>query len=175
MLVALTGPSWIDQSERDLPAFVVAVLLAILVHGRPYRPRGIAGCGDGFSRLRALYGPGANLLVAASSVLIFALVDRFAGTFLQQFMLIFVMANATLAVLHLLPVPPLAAGWILLSVMPRSLTEALFVRGVAGECLLLGLVVLPFVLPGFPAPLTLVVDAGQDFVLGVFGALYRSM
>lgn len=98
------------------------------------------------SILVAAAGPGMNLLLAWISALLFHIVPFFSSTLqplLQDMLGISVIANITLAVFNMLPLPPLDGGRVAVGLLPRFLALPLARLEPYGMFLIMGLLFIP--------------------------------
>ncbi len=94
-------------------------------------------------------GPGANLILATISALLFQalpLVPDAAVNWAAQTLYNSILLNLVLAVFNLLPLPPLDGGNMLLVALPKSLSQPLARLQPYGLMIMLALVVLPSLL-----------------------------
>jgi Zn-dependent protease len=86
--------------------------------------------------------------------------DQGITTFASQL----IQVSVLLAVFNLIPLPPLDGFGFLFGLSPRPLKIALLPLQTYGPWILLGLLFLPNMLPGFPPILTILVGSGVRLV-----------
>ncbi len=114
--------------------------------------------------LVALAGPGSNLLQAliAAILLVFAMNQGLAqGEFLSSLLIVAVYINCLLAILNMLPIPPLDGGRVLVALLPPEAGAALARYSRQGILVLLALF---FLLPLVSRELELGIDPLNFFI-----------
>ncbi len=140
----------------------------------PINPNAMRYPGLGWA-LSSVAGPVSNLLASAAAVVLVAALgsprEPLLGELVQQFIGI----NVVLAVFNLIPLPPLDGFGFVYGLSPRPLQLVLQPIQVYGPWILLGLVFLPRLVPGFPPVLGTIVEAGMGFFLSLLETLYRAI
>lgn len=115
-----------------------------------------------FARLRrprqdmiwvALAGPGMNMLLAILSLFLLKILASFSGAFFSNLLVTSVWINIYLAVLNMIPLPPLDGGRVAVGLLPPSLARPLARLEPYGFFILTGLLFLPSLLGLHPNPL----------------------
>lgn len=159
------------------PIGTLMILVGPIGWGRPMpiNPAGMRNPNLGWA-LSSAAGPISNIVLATVTLV---LVRVFAGSlgpsWLPYFQALFVW-NVGLAVFNLVPLPPLDGFGFVFGLSPRPLKVLLAPVWRYGPFLLLALLFLPAVLPGFPPLLSEAVGAGQQalgqfLMKGVLGGL----
>lgn len=140
----------------------------------PINPNAMRNPGLGWA-LSSVAGPASNFLSAAAAVVVLALlgnlgpVDGSVGAFIQQFIVI----NLALGVFNLVPLPPLDGFGFVYGLSPGPVRVALRPIQQYGPLILLALIFLPRLVPGFPPILSTLIEGGIDLLTNLLGALYR--
>ncbi|MEY4160766.1 MAG: hypothetical protein RLZZ136_1387 [Pseudomonadota bacterium] len=130
--------------------------------------------------LTAAAGPGINLLMGLAAAVALGLMARWHGAqqgldaaflFLIKNLINFIQINVFLALFNLIPIPPFDGSHILEGLLPRSLAvQFAKVRRLGFALVLIVLVVLPSVIPGFDL-ITPLVGPPVEWVLNAYGAI----
>jgi Zn-dependent protease len=119
----------------------------------PVNPYALRTGRRGMSMVAAA-GPIANVVVAVLAAIVYRLLDGLGiGGFAADAAFFTILFNLALAILNLLPVPPLDGYNIVLPFLPPNVAAQVQRNAHYGVMLLLGLVLVSYALPG-PGPLT---------------------
>jgi Zn-dependent protease len=144
------------------PLGTLMILVGPIGWGRPMpiNPAGMRNPSLGWA-LSSAAGPISNLLVATATVLVVALTD---ANLRDPYVRALFSLNVGLAVFNLVPLPPLDGFGFVFGLAPRPLKVALAPIWQIGPLLLLGLLFLPEIVPGFPPILSNVLEEGISLV-----------
>jgi Zn-dependent protease len=156
------------------PLGTLMILVAPIGWGRPMpiNPAGMRNPNLGWA-LSSAAGPISNVLVATIVVVVAAfaninpLRDPWVGALISL--------NLGLAVFNLVPLPPLDGFGFVFGLAPRPVKAALAPLWQFGPFLLLGLLFLPEILPGFPPILNNALSEGIAFLGSLLIELYRAI
>jgi Zn-dependent protease len=159
------------------PIGTLMILVGPIGWGKPMpiNPAGMRNPNLGWA-LSSAAGPVSNVVLATATLLVFRLVDSSTAATLVPYLEAIFVWNVGLAVFNLVPLPPLDGFGFVFGLSPRPVKIALSPLWKYGPLILLALLFLPAVLPGFPPVLSNAVAAGQRtltlFLLrGVSGGL----
>jgi Zn-dependent protease len=156
------------------PLGTLMILIAPIGWGRPMpiNPAGMRNPNLGWA-LSSAAGPISNLLIATIAVVAAALTgvnplrDPWVGALISL--------NLGLAVFNLVPLPPLDGFGFIFGLAPRPLKIILAPVWQFGPFLLLGLLFLPQVIPGFPPILNDALSGGILYLRNLLLELYRAI
>jgi Zn-dependent protease len=125
--------------------------------------------------LSSIAGPVSNLLTAAVVVTLLAFARGAASDQgVQNFMEQLLRVSVLLAVFNLVPLPPLDGFGFLFGLSPKPLKIALLPLQTYGPWILLALLFLPSILPGFPPILNILISSGERLVYNLLTLLYAA-
>lgn len=129
--------------------------------------------------LSSAAGPISNLLSASLAVIALALFGQSLDRAVLSYASAFIAINVGLAVFNLIPLPPLDGFGFVFGLAPLRLKQALAPVYQFGPILLLALLFLPNLVPGFPPLLAEAIGAASDVVssalVALFGAVRRGV
>jgi Zn-dependent protease len=135
----------------------------------PVNPYALRPGRRGLSMVAAA-GPLANVVVAVLAAIVFRLLDGLgAGDFALGAAFFTVLFNFALAILNLLPIPPLDGYNIVLPFLPPNVAAQVQRNAHYGMFLLLGLILVSYALPG-PGPLTWIFQLAGSLTDVLIGA-----
>jgi Zn-dependent protease len=157
------------------PLGTLLILVGPIGWGKPMpiNPAGMRNPSLGWA-MSSVAGPVSNILLATLTLVVLRLLaPALSSTAVPYFQAIFIW-NVGLAVFNLVPLPPLDGFGVVFGLSPRPLKVLLAPIWRYGPMLLLALLFLPAVLPGFPPVLSNAVASGQQalsqfLVRGVLG------
>jgi Zn-dependent protease len=155
------------------PLGTLMILVGPIGWGRPMpiNPNGMRNPSLGWA-LSSAAGPISNILVATVTVVVVGLLD---ANIREPYVLQMLMLNIGLAVFNLVPLPPLDGFGFLYGLSPRSLKITLAPIWQVGPFLLLGLLFLPEIIPGFPPFLQELLYDAMGYVAGLLLGIYRAI
>ena len=155
------------------PLGTLMILVGPIGWGRPMpiNPAGMRNPNLGWASSSAA-GPISNIIVATLVVTVVALTG---GSLRDPYVFALWTLNLGLAVFNLVPLPPLDGFGFIFGLAPRPIKLLLAPIWNVGPLLLLALLFLPGVLPGFPPILENALDVGISTVGGLLVELYRGL
>ncbi len=111
----------------------------------------------------AFAGPASNLLIVIVCAALYRL-PTFHSGYPVLILVSVAFVNALLFVFNLIPIPPLDGAKVIFPFLPRSLSGFVAFMNQYGPMILLGLVLLTWVLPGFFSPLSIILSFSQPIL-----------
>ena len=137
----------------------------------PIDPNAMRNPGLGWA-LSSVAGPISNFTAALAAIVVLGLVGAGLGDTESNFVLTFVQVNVALGVFNLIPLPPLDGFGFVFGLSPSPVRRALAPVATYGPWILLALLFLPRIVPGFPPILSSVMGAATRFVYQGLRAVY---
>jgi len=134
----------------------------------PINPAAMRNPGIGWA-MSSLAGPVSNLIVATVVAALFQALGDSLDALTASVLVGVVVVNVSLAIFNLVPLPPLDGFGFVFGLSPGPIRVILSPLWNYGPMLLLALLFLPAVVPGFPPFLQEVIGAGRGFVLSTLG------
>jgi Zn-dependent protease len=159
------------------PLGTLMILVGPIGWGRPMpiNPAGMRNPNLGWA-LSSAAGPISNVILATLTLVALKLLTPYASASWQPYFQAMFVWNVGLAVFNLVPLPPLDGFGFVFGIAPRPVKLFLAPVWRYGPMLLLALLFLPAIIPGFPPILSEAVQNGQVALArfltrGVFGGL----
>ncbi len=158
------------------PLGTLLILIGPIGWGRPMpiNPAGMRNPNLGWA-LSSFAGPLSNVLVALVATVALALVGPMLDATSARYFQAFISINVLLAVFNLFPLPPLDGFGFLFGLAPRNLKLALVPLHTYGPLILLGLLFLPALMPGFPPILETFINVGSNLVTDLLVRVYDAI
>jgi Zn-dependent protease len=150
------------------PLGTILIFIGPIGWGRPMpiNPSGMRNPGLGWA-LSSAAGPLSNLIVATIATLVYVVAAGAFGRIGDSILLWIVELNVALAVFNLVPLPPLDGFGFVFGLSPQPLKQLLAPVWQIGPILLLALLFLPGLIPGFPPFLTQMLSGAENAVFGI--------
>jgi len=119
--------------------------------------------------LSSAAGPASNIIVAILCTGLLQSLGSYFSPIITGFVEYVILINVGLAVFNLIPLPPLDGFGFVFGLSPRPVKLALLPIRTYGPIILLALLFLPGIVPGFPPVLQVAVGTVRQFVLAALG------
>lgn len=175
-LPRLTGRLTLNPLAHLDPMGSLLFLVAHFGWGKPVQinPGAMRNPNLGWA-LSSAAGPISNLVTAAVTVIALQVLGAPGNDFANEVVVQFVLISVTLAFFNLVPLPPLDGFGLLFGLAPRPIKIAMLPLQRYGPMILLALLFLPAVIPGFPPVLQVFITAGSRAFFGLMGVSPRDL
>ncbi len=158
------------------PMGTLLIFVAGFGWGRPMpiSPPGMTHPALGWA-LSSVAGPISNFILAAAGALLYHADLRSlgeAGLLLHEFAAVFVGINVLLGLFNLIPLPPLDGYGFIFGLAPNPIRRLLAPLFSYGPWLLLALIFLPRIVPGFPPVISMILQPASRALFNFFGVRF---